>query len=203
MRLGIMGGTFDPIHFGHLVAAQEVLWALGLEKMLFVPAGEPPHKISDGSSSVSHRVQMVKLAIACNPGFELSMVDASRPGKSYTVDTLRILREQLGSGVELFFVLGMDSLAELINWKDPAGIIAQCRLAVVNRPPYPELELTALERELPGIADRLDVVFMPGIGTSASELRRRVAAGQPIRYQLPEAVEAYIGNHGLYQSVKA
>ncbi len=195
-----MGGTFDPIHFGHLVAAQEVLWALGLEKMLFVPAGEPPHKIPDGSSSVSHRVQMVKLAIASNPGFELSMVDASRPGKSYTVDTLRILREQLDSGVELFFVLGMDSLAEMINWKDPAGIIAQCRLAVVNRPPYPEPELTALERQLPGIAARLDVVFMPGIGTSASELRRRVAAGQPIRYQLPDAVEAYIKDNGLYKS---
>ena len=194
-----MGGTFDPIHVGHLVAAEEARWALRLDKVLFVPAGEPPHKIPGGSSPAAHRVRMVEMAIASNPHFAVSLVDVNRGGKSYTVDTLKILREQVGAGVDLFFIVGMDSLAELTNWKDPAGVIAQCRLAVVNRPPYPQADLSSMEKELPGISRRVEMVNMPGIDISASELRRRVAAGRPIRYQVPDPVEQYIREKGLYR----
>lgn len=199
MRIGVIGGTFDPIHLGHLVASEEVMWALRLEKVLFVPAGEPPHKVHGGSSSVLDRVRMVELAIASNPHFELSLVDVKRPGKSYTVDTLSILREQLGARAEIFFILGMDSLSELTTWKDPAGVIAQCRLAVVNRPPYPPADLQGLEGRLPGISRRVDIVDMPGIDLSASGLRHRVAAGRPIKYLVPESVEQHILERGLYR----
>ncbi|MHB1162177.1 MAG: nicotinate-nucleotide adenylyltransferase [Chloroflexota bacterium] len=199
MRIGVLGGTFDPIHLGHLVAAQEVLYALRLDRVLFVPAGEPPHKQSGCALAATHRVRMVEMAIASNPGFQLSLVDVNRPGRSYTVDSLRILRGELGPEAELFFVVGMDSLAELTTWRDPAGLISLSRLAVVNRPPYPAVKLKDLEGQLPGISQRIDVVEMPGIDISASDLRRRVAAGAPIKYQVPKAVELYILENGLYR----
>lgn len=199
MRIGVMGGTFDPIHMGHLVAAEEAMWALRLDKVLFVPTGEPPHKQPGGSSAAADRVRMVELAIASNPHFQLSLVDVNRPGKSYTVDTMRILRADLGAGAELFFIIGMDSLSELSTWKDPAGLITQSRLAVVNRPPYPEANLVRLEAQLPGISGRVDMVEMPGIDLSASDLRQRVTTGRPIKYLVPEAVEQYILERGLYR----
>ncbi|MHB0870446.1 MAG: nicotinate-nucleotide adenylyltransferase [Chloroflexota bacterium] len=199
MRIGVLGGTFDPIHLGHLVAAQEVLYALRLDRVLFVPAGEPPHKQPGDALAATHRVRMVEMAIASNPGFQLSLVDVNRPGRSYTVDSLRILRGELGPEAELFFVVGMDSLAELTTWRDPAGLISLSRLAVVNRPPYPAVKLKDLEGQLPGISQRIDVVEMPGIDISASDLRRRVAAGAPIKYQVPKAVELYILENGLYR----
>ena len=200
MSVGVLGGTFDPIHVGHLVAAEQARWALGLEKVLFVPAGEPPHKVVGGSSPAADRVRMVELAIASNPHFELSLVDVNRPGRSYTVDTLRLLRERLGTGTELFFIIGMDSLAEFTGWRDPAGVITQCRLAVVNRPPYPEPDLLGMEKKLPGISRRVEIVNMPGIALSSSDLRRMVAEGAPIRYLVPDLVERYIADRGLYRS---
>lgn len=199
MRLGVMGGTFDPIHVGHLVAAEEVRWALGLEKVLFVPAGQPPHKEPRDVSPAADRVRMVELAIASNPSFELSLVDVERPGRSYTVDTLRILRERLGEAVELFFIVGMDSLGELPGWREPQRIISLSRLAVVNRPPYPSVELEALERKLPGISGRVEMVRMPGIYVASSDLQERVARGLPIKYQVLEPVESYIRERGLYR----
>ncbi len=201
MRVGILGGTFDPIHLGHLVAAQEVLYDLQLDRVLFVPAGEPPHKQPGGASPATHRARMVELAIASNPGFGLSLVDVKRPGKSYTVDTLRILQEELGPSAQLFFIVGMDSLAELPTWKDPAQLISLCRLVVVNRPPYPPVDVSLLEETVPGISSRVDTVNMPGIAIAASDLRRRVARGAPIKYQVPEPVEQYILENGLYRQV--
>ena len=198
MRVGVMGGTFDPIHIGHLVAAEEVRWALGLSRVIFVPAGQPPHKEPGEVSAVADRVRMVELAIASNRYFELSLVDVERPGRSYTVDTLRILRERLGEAVELFFIVGMDSLADLPRWREPRGIIALARLAVVNRPPYPPVELDALERTLPGISGRVEMVRMPGIYVASSDLQERVARGLPIKYQVLEPVEGYIRERGLY-----
>ncbi|MGE5617733.1 MAG: nicotinate-nucleotide adenylyltransferase [Sphingomonadaceae bacterium] len=203
VRIGVFGGTFDPIHLGHLVAAQEVLYALRLDRVLFVPAGEPPHKQPGGASPTAHRVRMVELAIRGNPRFELSLVDVSRPGRSYTVDTLRILRADMGPEAELFFIIGMDSLAELATWKDPATLISLCRLAVVDRPPYKRVMPSDLEGRLPGISRLVDIVDMPGIDVSATELRRRVAVGAPIKYLVPEAVERYIAENGLYQGARS
>ncbi len=199
MRVGVLGGTFDPIHIGHLVAGEEVRYALSLEKVLFVPAGEPPHKEARLVSPAVHRVRMVELSIASNPYFELSLVDVNRPGKSYTVDTLEILRRELGPSAELFFILGMDSLAGLSTWKEPARLISLCRLAVVNRPPYPRVDLASLERKLPGISKRVDMVKMAGIYIASSDLQARVAMGLPIKYQVLEPVEEYIREVGLYR----
>lgn len=198
MRIGILGGTFDPIHLGHLVAAEEVRSALNLDKVLFVPAGEPPHKTLQGVSQAIHRVRMVELSIATNPFFELSLVDVDRPGRSYTVDTLEILKMEFGNRSGLFFIIGMDSLAEILTWKSPSKLIALARLAVVNRPPYLSVDLNSLEKQLPGVSGRVDMVSMPGIYISSSDLQERVATGRPIKYQVTEDVERYINENRLY-----
>lgn len=198
MRLGVMGGTFDPIHLGHLIAAEEVRIALGLEKVLFLPAGHPPHKELAGISRAVDRVRMVELAIASNPFFELSLLDVEREGKSYTADTLRILHEERGDGTELFFIVGMDSLAELLTWRAPYDIIALSRLAVVNRPPYPTADLSALEASLPGLSERVVLVHIPGVDIASVDLRDRVRRGISIKYQVVEPVERYILESGLY-----
>jgi nicotinate-nucleotide adenylyltransferase len=198
MRLGLMGGTFDPIHLGHLIAAEEVRSALDLDRVLFLPAAHPPHKELAGISPAVDRVRMVELAIASNPFFELSLLDVERVGKSYTADTLRILRQERGTGTELFFIVGMDSLAELLTWRDPHDIIALSRLAVVNRPPYPTVDLNALNSRLPGLSERVVFVPIPGIDIASVDLRDRVRKGLSIRYQVVEPVERYILENRLY-----
>ncbi len=199
MRVGVLGGTFDPIHVGHLVAAEEVRYALGLEKVLFVPAAEPPHKRERVVSPAEDRIRMVELSIASNPHFELSLIEVERGGVSYTVDTLESLRAQWGGDVALYFIVGMDSLAELMTWREPWRLISLCRLAVVNRPPYLEVDLAGLERALPGITGRVDFVRMPGIYVSSTDLQSRVRRGLPIRYQVLDPVERYILERGLYR----
>lgn len=198
MRIGILGGTFDPIHVGHLVAAEEVRCRLKLEKVLFVPAGQPPHKKSQEVTPAIHRVKMVVLSIATNPFFELSLVDVKRPGRSYTVETLEIIKRESGPSTELYFIIGMDSLSDLLTWKDPGRLITLAKLAVVNRPPYPQVDLASLEKKLPGVSARVDMVDMPGIYIASSDLQERVATGRPIKYQVLESVEKYIKEVGLY-----
>lgn len=202
-RVGVIGGTFDPIHYGHLVIAEEVYATLDLAEMVFVPAGLPPHKPGRLVTPAHHRRAMVELAIASNPHFTISLVDLERPGPSYTVDTLRILRKQWGEQAAIYFVIGWDSLEEFVSWYDPQGILAQLSfLVAVRRPHYNEgsAYLAALEARLPGLKQRLLVVPAPQLDISASDLRQRVAEGRPIKYQLPESVEAYILQNGLYRS---
>jgi len=199
-RLGVLGGTFDPVHYGHLVAAQEVGWSLRLDRVLFVPAARSPHKLTAEVSPVQHRVAMIEIAIADNPLFALSTVDVDRPGPSYTVDTLAILKQAYGEDVELFFIVGMDALAELPSWREPERVLSLARLVGVTRPPFPTVDLGSLAARLPGSEGRIDLVAMPGLDISASDLRLRVAQGRPIRYLLPPGVEAYIARHGLYRS---
>lgn len=201
-RFGILGGTFDPIHFGHLVVAEEVYAALELDEMVFVPAGVPPHKPNRKITPAEQRLAMVELAIASNPHFRISRVDIDRPGPSYTVDTLRLLREQWGEQTDIYFVIGWDSLEDLLTWHDPAGILAQLAyLVAVQRPGHTEHAgyRDALEQRLPGIKERLQVVRVPQLDISATDLRQRVRQGRPIKYQLPESVEQYIVEHGLYR----
>jgi len=201
-RVGLLGGTFDPIHFGHLVIAEEVRTVLHLAEMVFVPAGHPPHKPGCIVTEAQHRLAMLELAIASNPHFTISLVDLERPGPSYTVETLQVLRQQWGAQTAIYFVIGGDSLEDLLAWYDPAGILQQLTaLVAVQRPGYEEAAgyRDTLEARLPGIKQRLIMVQAPQLDISATDLRRRVAEGRPIKYQTPEAVERYIIEYGLYR----
>lgn len=196
-RLGLLGGTFDPPHYGHLLAAQEVGWRLQLDCVLFLPARQNPLKQNAPSSEAEDRGAMVRLAIADNPLFALSRLDLDRPPPSYTVDLLRTLQ---APDRELFFLVGADILPELPKWRAPDEVLRQARLVVVNRPGSPEPNLDLLETALPGMRSRADVVSIPGVDISAAELRARVRANEPIRYLTPPAVEAYIHEKKLYRS---
>ncbi|HEY7417310.1 MAG TPA: nicotinate-nucleotide adenylyltransferase [Ktedonobacteraceae bacterium] len=202
-RIGLLGGTFDPIHYAHLVVAEEVRASLHLDTVVFIPVGQPPHKPERASTAPEHRLAMLRLAIASNPYFIYSRVEIDRPGPSYLADTLRLLRAQWGQQVELDFVLGWDSLIELPNWHHPQDIVAALsKLVAVGRPGHVEkLDTTKqeLEAHLPGITQRLLVIPVPQLDISSTDLRHRVSEGKPIKYQVPEAVEQYIGNHGLYR----
>jgi nicotinate-nucleotide adenylyltransferase len=197
--IGVFGGTFDPPHMGHLILAEVTCDALKLDQVLFVPSADPPHKNKWPITDVKHRVAMLREAIADNPRFALSQVDISRPGPHYTVDTLRILREEF-AGAELYFLMGGDSLHDFPSWRDPGGIIMQAKLAVMQRPgENANIDLPALSAQLPGIEDRIVFVDAPIIGISATIMRERLRAGDSIRYQVPHAVERYIVRHGLYR----
>ena len=203
-RVGILGGTFDPVHYGHLVIAEEVYAALDLAEMVFVPAGQPPHKPGHVVAEVHHRLAMLELAIAGNPHFSISRVDLERPGPSYTVETLRLLHQQWGEQTALYFLIGWDSLEDFLTWRDPAGILEQLAyLVAVRRPGYAEESgyRASLEARLPGIMQRLLVVPAPQLEISSTDLRERVAQGRPIKYQLPERVEQYIEQYNLYQRI--
>jgi nicotinate-nucleotide adenylyltransferase len=197
-RLGILGGTFDPIHHGHLVAAEEASRQLALDRVLFVPAGAPPHKPARPISPVSHRLRMIELAIAGKSHFAVSHVDVDRPGPCYTVDTLELLRAEWGAGPRFFFIEGADSLSDIACWYRPQRLIELCELAVVERPGF-ETDLAELEKRLPGLTSRLHWVKMPRLEISSSDLRARVRAGRSISYLAPREVEAYVRQHGLYR----
>ncbi len=202
IHIGVIGGTFDPIHYGHLVIAEEVHSALQLTKVVFIPAGQPPHKAGHAITEVQHRVEMLELALASNPHFSLSRMEIERTGPSYTVDTLRTLREQWGANTALSFIIGWDSLEELHTWYKAAEILTEVtHLVAVRRPGYEEDHEynKVLEQRLPGILQRLLVVQAPQLEISATDLRRRVAERRPVKYQTPEAVETYIKENRLYQ----
>jgi nicotinate-nucleotide adenylyltransferase len=202
-RIGILGGTFDPVHYGHLVIAEEVYATLQLTEMVFVPAGQPPHKSNIEITAAEHRLKMLELAIASNPHFTISRVDMNRPGPSYTVDMLQLFRKQWGEHTAIYFILGSDSLEDLLSWHDPSGILEQLtHLVAVRRPGYIESKAYYdwLDSRLPGIKQRLLVVDTPQFDISATDLRKRVAKGRPIKYQTPESVESYIVQYGLYRT---
>ncbi len=197
MNIGILGGTFDPIHIGHLVVAEEARTKLGLSEVLFVPAGQPWLKQARDIAPAAHRVEMVRRAIADNPYFKLSTLEVDHPGPSYTVDTLALLQDQLSSESSLFFILGRDTLAELPLWKEPRKVIQLCRLVVPPR--LGSRDLRHLEEAIPGLLDKVIQLDMPVIGISSSEIRHRIAQGLPIRYLVPSVVEKYIAEHRIYQ----
>jgi nicotinate-nucleotide adenylyltransferase len=195
-RLGVLGGTFDPPHIAHLVMAEQAREQLHLSCVLFVPAGQPPHKLDRPVTPAELRVAMTQLAIAGNPAFELARVDVDRPGPHYTADMLALICKA-NPGDELYLLIGSDSLRDLFTWHDPARVVAQARLAVMRRPGA-EPEMRTLESALPGITDRVDWVDIPWLDISSSDIQRRVRAGLSIRYFVPRAVESFIVEHGLY-----
>ena len=199
--IGVMGGTFDPIHYGHLVIAEEVRATLHLSEVVFIPAGQPPHKTGHSITETRHRLAMLELALASNPHFHISLMEIERTGPSYTVDTLRILREQVGTNTALFFIIGWDSLEELHTWYKAAEILTLVtHLVAVRRPGYEEDSAynKVLEQRLPGVLQKLLVVQAPQLEISATDLRQRIAEKRPIKYQTPEAVETYIKENRLY-----
>ncbi len=198
MNIGVLGGTFDPVHIGHLILAEEVRARLNLTEILFVPAGQPWLNKTSPISAAEHRVEMVRLAIADKPYFKLSTMEIERAGPTYTVDTMAELKAQLGAGDELFFILGWDNLAELPQWWQPSRLITMCRLVAVPRPDYPLPDLKALEASIPGLSQRVALMDKPEIDISASAIRNRVAQGLSIHHLVPEVVEGYIKEHKLY-----
>jgi nicotinate-nucleotide adenylyltransferase len=198
MNIGVMGGTFNPIHNGHLIVAEEVRVQLNLAEVLFVPAGQPWLKANSPITAAEHRIQMVRLAIAAEPCFKLSTMEVERAGPSYTVDTIAELEGQLGVGDKLFFILGWENLAELPQWHEPSRIIKLCYLVAVPRPGYPAPDLKVLEADIPGLSHSVILLDTPQIDISASAIRKRVAQGLSISHLVPEPVERYIREHGLY-----
>ncbi len=198
MKIGVLGGTFDPIHNGHLAVAEQAVARLKLSEVIFMPVGQPWLKKAQRISSSEHRLQMVRLAIAGKPYFKMSAMEIERAGPSYTVDTMVELRSQFDAGDELFFILGWGSLAELPRWREPARLIQLCRLVAVPRPGSPAPALEVLERDIPGISRQVVLLDKPQIDISASSIRRRAARGLPIQHLVPGPVAEYITQHKLY-----
>jgi len=199
MKLGVLGGTFDPIHNGHLAVADEVRKRLELDEILFVPAGQPWLKAGKPLTEAEHRMEMVRLAIADRPYYKLSTMEIDREGPSYTVDTMSELKNQRADEDELFFILGWDSLAELPEWREPERIIRLCQLVAVPRPGYPRPDLKVLESSIPGLNERVTVLDKPTVDISASDIRERVGKGLSISGLVPDAVARYIRENGLYR----
>lgn len=198
MDIGVLGGTFDPIHNGHLIIAEEARLKLGLSKVVFVPAGRPWLKGHRNIAPGEHRMEMIRLAIAPNPHFRLSAVDIERAGPSYTVHTLPDLRRELGGEVDFYFILGVDALAQLPSWKEPQGVVQMCKLVAARRPWSRPLAIDRLERSIPSISSQIVFLENPLIDISSTDIRRRLAEGRSIHGMVPEAVERYIREQGLY-----
>lgn len=199
-RWGILGGTFDPIHHGHLAIAEAAREELGLERVLFVPAGQPPHRPHAPGASAEDRAAMVSLAIADAPAFQLSRLELDREGPSYTVDTLTELATVGGAaGPDLWFIMSAEAFVEFPSWHEAERVLGLCRLVVLPREGHPAPDLPALTALLPSLARRVTLLDGPRIRLSASEVRGRAAAGMSVRYLVPDAVAAYIADHRLYR----
>jgi nicotinate-nucleotide adenylyltransferase len=199
MKVGILGGTFDPVHRGHLRLAETALKQLGLDRVLFVPAREPWMKTGCRRiTTAEHRLAMLRLALEGRPKFEISLVDLKRPGKTYAVDTVAAVRKLLGEEAELYFVMGADSLADLPLWKEPDKLVSMCRLAVAGRPRVSAPDVARLEKMIPGIGHRIVFLNMAPVDASSTEIRRRLNSGREAGRALPATVARYIREHGLY-----
>ncbi len=191
-RVGVMGGTFDPIHHGHLVAASEVADSFALDEVIFVPTGQPWQKSNRAVSPAEDRYLMTVIATASNPRFTVSRVDIDRDGPTYTVDTLRDLRAKLGDKTDLYFITGADALSKILSWKDAAEMFKLAHFIGVTRPGF---RLTG--KHLP--EETISLVRVPAMAISSTDCRNRVAAGQPIWYLVPDGVVQYITKHHLYR----
>lgn len=205
-RIALYGGCFDPIHHGHLIVARAVAERLDIGRVVLLPTADPPHKRAVSLTPAAHRAEMIRLAIRGEGLFELSDYDLTRPGPTYTLDTVRHFRTMLGAAAEMFWIIGADSLAELPTWHRVAELVDACRIVTACRPGWEAPDLSGLRKLLSGPQlARLtaDIVETPRIDISATDIRRRVAAGWSIRYLVPDAVAAYIAQHGLYRAPQA
>ena len=198
MNVGILGGTFDPVHLGHLSIAGSAIEQASLEHVLFIPAGNPRLKRAKPSASVVDRLEMVRLATADNPRFKVCDLEAHRPGPTYTVDTLVELSANLKPTSELFFILGLDVLGQLNNWKDPGRVLELCQLLVLDRPGQQQFNWVDFYHRVPQAKGRVRTIAAPMIDVSATELRRKIAAGEDLARQTPDLVAQYIRERKLY-----
>jgi nicotinate-nucleotide adenylyltransferase len=192
MKLGIFGGTFDPVHHGHLIVAEYVRERVGLDRVLFIPTMISPHKVDGAVTSPPHRLAMLREAVKSNPFFQVSDVEIERGGVSYTVDTLRLMGEENATD-EFFLLIGADNLAEFLSWKDPGEIVKRAKLVVMNRPGF------AGAHADPSLPRDIIECPVPSIDISATEIRRRVQTGLTISYLVPPSVSRYIDRHRLYR----
>jgi len=211
MRIGIFGGTFNPIHIGHLITAETLREDFDLDRILFVPSARPPHKPSPGLIAPEHRAEMVRRAIAANPAFELSTVEIDRPEVSYSVQTVEALQQSLGEEVELYFLLGIDAFCELATWHRPERLLGLCHFIVNARPGFSFDEACRLLSETFGMAveEGAGTTLLPGghtlffaevplLAISSTKIRAALGRGRSVKYRLPESVESYILSHHLY-----
>ena len=200
MKLGVFGGTFDPVHAGHLIVAEEARERLGLDRVLFVPAGQPWFKTEQPVRAAHHRMAMVEAAVADNPFFEVSDMEMTREGPSYSVDTLAELRGRPGNGPELYVLLGVDVLEEIDRWHEPARVFELAKVVGLSRPGSQSFAVGTLEAIKAGASREVILMEGPLIGISGTDIRERVSLGRSIKYRVPGAVEAYIFKHGIYRS---
>ena len=195
-RLGVMGGTFDPIHYGHLVTAEEALQQFGLDGVIFVPTGRPWMKEHGVVSPAEDRYLMTVIATASNPLFRVSRMEVDRDGPTYTVETLRGLKAELGTETDLFFVTGADAVLEIFQWKDPGELFELAHFIAATRPGY---DIAGFAAHAPYQHPGITVMNVPALAISSTDIRARVAASRPIRYLVPEGVKSYIEKAGLYR----
>ncbi|HEX2088368.1 MAG TPA: nicotinate-nucleotide adenylyltransferase [Actinomycetota bacterium] len=195
-RLGVMGGTFDPIHYGHLVTAEAALAEFHLDEVVFVPTGQPWMKAERDVAAPEDRYLMTVIATSSNPRFSVSRIEVEREGPTYTVETLLELRRQSGDGVELFFITGADAILEIFQWKDPEEVLSLAHFIAATRPGY---DVARFEREAPTRHPNISVMSVPALAISSSDIRLRVREGRPIRYLVPEGVQTYIEKSQLYR----
>lgn len=194
-----MGGTFDPIHYGHLVTAEGALWQYGLDEVVFVPTGHPWMKEHKQVAPAEHRYLMTVIATASNPRFSVSRIEVEREGPTYAVDTLQELRRSAEEEVELYFITGADAILEIFQWKDPEEVLSLAHFIAATRPGYDLARFKeAAPPEIVGHA-RISMMDIPALAISSTDVLRRVRDGEPIRYLVPEGVEAYIHKTGLYR----
>ena len=201
MRIGILGGTFDPIHIAHLIIAEESRMRVPLQKVVFIPTGQPWLKSDGQITAGSLRLEMVRLAVADNPAFDSSAIEIDRPGLTYSVDTLEELVEQWGPDAEINFIIGVDSLLSLPRWKDPERFLGLCTLTAITRPGYSSDALEEVKRRFPALERKLGLIEGPLIDISGTEIRRRVALGLSVKYLVPPKVERFIAEQGLYKDL--
>jgi nicotinate-nucleotide adenylyltransferase len=195
-RLGVMGGTFDPIHYGHLVTAEEALQQFGLDGVIFVPTGRPWMKEHEVVSPAEDRYLMTVIATASNPLFRVSRMEVDRDGPTYTVDTLRGMKAELGAETDLFFVTGADAVVEILQWKDPGELFELAHFIAATRPGY---DIAGFSAHAPSKHPGITVMNVPALAISSTDIRARIAASRPIRYLVPEGVKSYIEKAGLYR----
>ena len=197
-KIGLLGGTFDPIHIGHLLIAEDAREALGLDTVVFIPAGRPWLKANQSVTDPQHRLAMVGLAIGPNPHFQVSDIEVRRQGPTYTVDTLEQLQQDYSPNAEKFLILGMDSLNELARWRSPERLFDLCVVVGVSRPGQEEIDIDKLESIAEGASGKIVLISGPSVGISGTNIRDRVVHGKSIKYRVPVDVESYILEHGLY-----
>ena len=202
MRLGVFGGTFNPVHMGHLAVAEEVRVRLGLEEVLFMPAGQPWLKSGLEVTGGYHRLEMVKLAVASNPHFRVSDLEIRRPGPSYSADTLEELDRSRKGQAELHLLVGLDALKEMARWQRPRRVLELATLVGIARPGFESLDRKALDAVRAGASEKVVLVTGPLVGISGTEIRERVSQGLSIKYLVPEPVESYIYEQGLYRGTR-